>query len=83
MKKFDFSDCDLQGSTFQHCDLQKSLFRRTGLKDVNFQQNNLMGADFRDAFDYGISLENNKLKKAKFSFPDAIRLLSATGIIVE
>lgn len=83
MKKFDFSDCDLQGSTFQQCDLRESLFRRTGLKDVNFQQNNLMGADFRDATDYGISLENNKLKKAKFSFPDAIRLLSATGIIVE
>lgn len=83
MKKFDFSDCDLQGSTFQQCDLRESLFRRTGLKDVNFQQNNLISADFRDAADYAISLENNKLKKAKFSFPDAIRLLAATGIIVE
>lgn len=83
MKKFDFTDCDLLGSTFQQCDLKDSCFQRAGLKDVNFQQNDLRGADFRDALEYSISLENNRLKKAKFSFPDAIRLLSATGIIVE
>ncbi|MCQ4636587.1 pentapeptide repeat-containing protein [Anaerovorax odorimutans] len=83
MKKFQFQDCDLIGSSFQQCDLRESSFRRAGLTDVSFQQNNLMGADFRDARDYAISLENNKLKKAKFTFPDAVRLLSATGIIVE
>ncbi|MDE8731710.1 pentapeptide repeat-containing protein [Eubacteriales bacterium DFI.9.88] len=83
MKKFRFDDCDLIGSSFQQCDLKDSSFRRAGLKDVSFQQNNLTGADFRDAQDYLISLENNQLKKAKFTFPDAIRLLSATGIIVE
>lgn len=83
MKKFDFSDCDLPGTVFQQCNLRDSSFRRADLREANFQQNDLRGADFRDAAEYSISLENNKLKKAKFSFPDAIRLLSATGIIVE
>ena len=83
MKKFDFAGCDLPGSSFQGCDLRESSFRGAGLKDTDFQQNNLMGADFREASDYNISLENNKLKKAKFSFPEAVRLLASTGIIVE
>lgn len=83
MKKFDFSDCDLLGSTFQQCDLRESSFQRAGLKDAVFLRNDLTGADFRQAEDYSISLEDNKMKKSRFSFPDAIRLLSSTGIIVE
>lgn len=83
MKKFDFSGCDLLGSTFQKCDLRESSFQRAGLKDAVFLQNDLTGADFRQAEDYAISLESNKMKKSRFSFPDAIRLLSSTGIIVE
>lgn len=83
LKQFDFSGCDLLGSTFQECDLRDSSFQRAGLKDTAFLKNDLTGADFRQAEDYAISLENNKMEKSRFSFPDAIRLLSSTGIIVE
>lgn len=83
MKKFDFSGCDLLGSTFQQCNLKESSFQRAGLKGTTFLRNDLTGADFREAEDYSISLEENRMKKSRFSFPDAIRLLSATGIIVE
>lgn len=83
MKKFDFSECYLLDSAFEQCDLKESSFQRAGLKGTSFMRNDLTGADFRGAADYTISLENNKMKKSRFSFPDAIRLLASTGIIVE
>lgn len=83
MRKFDFSGCDLLGTTFQQCDLKESSFQRAGLEGTTFLQNDLTGADFRDAENYSISLESNKMKKSRFSFPDAIRLLASSGIIVD
>lgn len=72
--------CSFRSCTFEACTI---LNNGAGLKDTDFQQNNLIGADFREASDYNISLENNKLKKTEFSFPEAVRLLASTGIIVE
>jgi uncharacterized protein YjbI with pentapeptide repeats len=83
MKAFNFEECDLTGSIFEQCNLTNANFRRAQLADAKFDNNNLAGADFREAENYAISLEINKLKKAKFSFPEAIRLLEVVGIVVE
>lgn len=83
MKRQDFEDCDLTGTVFEQCNLQESRFGRANLTDVVFKDNNLTGADFRAATNYYFSPENNRLKNAKFSFPEAVSLLSAAGIIVE
>ena len=40
-------------------------------------------ADLRTAEEYAIDLETNKLKGARFSFPDVVRLLDGTGIVIE
>lgn len=83
LRRFDFSECDLTGSFFEGCDLTESRFRNTELSEVSFAENNMTGADFRDAKEYAISLENNRLKKARFSFPEALNLLTASGILVD
>lgn len=83
MKKMDFSNSNLQGTMFMHCDLRDSNFRYTGLGEAVLRQDDLRGSDFRDAVDYSISPEENRLKKAKFSFPEVIRLLDSTGIIID
>ena len=83
LRKFDFSGCDLSGSFFEGCEMAESKFRDAELQDTAFTDNNLMGADFRQARNYALSVENNRLKKARFLFPEAVNLLTASGIIVE
>lgn len=73
-KQVDFRVADLSHSDFTQTDLEGSLFMHT----------NLSHADFTDAFNYAISPIDNKIKKAKFSLPDAMNLLQAFDIeIVE
>jgi hypothetical protein len=43
----------------------------------------LTKADFRKAFNYGIDFKFNNLKKAKFSLPEAIALLTSLDIILD
>lgn len=83
LKSFNFNACDLSGSFFEKCTLSKSNFSYCNLKDTQFIENDLTGADFRHALNYLISIETNKLKAAKFSFPEAVNLLTAMGIKVE
>lgn len=83
LKKFDFSRCDLSGSFFEECNLEGSIFRYSILKNVYFGKNNLTRADFRNAEEYQIDITDNRMKKAKFSFPDAIRLLESIGIEID
>jgi hypothetical protein len=48
-----------------------------------FLHTNLSGANFVGAKGYAIDLTANKAKKAKFSYPEAMSLLSALDVIVE
>ena len=83
MKNFDLSDGDFSYSFFEECDLSGCKFNRVNLEKTMFTNNNLEGADFRDALNYGISIEANRLRGARFSFPDALNLLTAMGILIE
>lgn len=83
LKKFDFENSNIVEGIFEECQLQESKFKGCNLKGTTFNNNNLTGADFREAKGYGIELENNRLRKAKFSFPDVITLLDSLGIEVE
>lgn len=66
----DFRDSDLSFSSFQGTDLHMSLFMNT----------NLSNANLTDAVNYNIDVNNNNLKKAKFSFPEVISLLDYLDI---
>ncbi len=50
---------------------------------ARFSTTNLSKADFRGATNYSIRPDNNKLKKAKFSLPEATLLLYGLDIELE
>jgi fluoroquinolone resistance protein len=69
----DFSEADLTGANCQRSDFAGAKFLHT----------NLSGANFVGARGYAIDLSANRAKKAKFSYPEAMSLLSAFDVIVE
>jgi uncharacterized protein YjbI with pentapeptide repeats len=73
MQEVDFTDCDLTQSAFDNCDLAKAKFENT----------NLEKADFRTAYNYALDPEINKVKKAQFSLPGVVGLLSKYDIVIK
>ena len=73
IKEVDFSFANLTFSEFINCDLSRSIFHHTILEKV----------DFLTAVNYSIDLEQNKVKKAKFSTSGIIGLLDKYQIIIE
>jgi uncharacterized protein YjbI with pentapeptide repeats len=69
----DFAACDLTGSLFDDCDLLGAAFEKTIVEHV----------DFRTAFNYSIDMENNRVKKAKFSLKGIAGLLNKYDIVIE
>ncbi|MBT3581770.1 pentapeptide repeat-containing protein, partial [bacterium] len=65
VKDTSFAETNLSYAKCGESDFEKSIFLNT----------NLTGADFSAAINYNINPHQNKLKKAKFSLPDAINLL--------
>lgn len=83
LRRFQFTECDLSGSFLEECDLTEADFQRCKLTDTLFAKNDLQRADFREARDYTISAEDNKLRKAKFSFPEVLNLLKFLEIEID
>ncbi|MBL7816498.1 MAG: pentapeptide repeat-containing protein [Saprospiraceae bacterium] len=57
LHEVDFTEADLTSSIFDRCDLFKTVFDKSVLEKV----------DFRTAYNYAFDIENNRIKKAKFS----------------
>lgn len=72
-KEADFTETDLSESDFSGTDFEGTIFFRTNLTKVNFKK----------AKNYYIDTKTNTLKKAQFSFPEAINLLKSLDISVE
>jgi fluoroquinolone resistance protein len=68
----DFREADLSGADFSGTDLTDSLFSRT----------DLTGADLSRARNYHINPQENILRQAKFSLPEAISLLYSLDIVL-
>jgi fluoroquinolone resistance protein len=68
----DFTGATLQRVSFVKCDLEGAKFLETDLRE----------ADFTGAYGYIIDPTRNKVKKARFSLPEAIGLLKAFGVVV-
>lgn len=72
-----FQDKKLINTQYINCSLKEAFFAETNLEKAGFTESNLLGAtfdycnlkeaDFTTAFNYLISPNNNKVKKAKFS----------------
>ncbi len=72
LKEVSFVEVNLTGAKFTDCDLQSAVFDRS----------NLEKADFTTARNYSINPEINKIKKAKFSLPEVVGLLSHHDILI-
>ncbi len=73
VKEADFIETDLKDSVLAGSDFENSIFFKTDLS----------GVDFTHATNYTIDVNNNTLKKTRFSLPEALSLLSNLDIIVE
>jgi len=81
-----FRNCDLSLLDVDYSTIQRSKFEQCKLIGVNgcrFVQTNLTKADFRGARNYAIAANQNTLKEAKFSLPEAVVLLHGLDIILE
>jgi len=74
----EFDECD-----FSEADLQGVIFDRCSLKRSTFDQSDLKKADFREATDFDINPEWNKMKGARFSSSNLIGLLRKYGLKVD
>ncbi|HEY95635.1 MAG TPA: pentapeptide repeat-containing protein [Dehalococcoidia bacterium] len=73
VKDVDFIETDLKDSNLSGSDFENSIFFKTDLSGVNFSHST----------NYTIDVNNNTLKKTRFSLPEALSLLSNLDIIIE
>jgi fluoroquinolone resistance protein len=76
-------DCIAKEVNFNSTDLTAGVFTKTDFLQSIFSSTNLTRADFRHASNYGIDFHFNVLKKAKFSLPEAMSLLTSLEIELE
>lgn len=72
-KEADFTETDLSEGDFTGTDFEGSRFFRTNLTKANFKKSK----------NYTIDIRSNTVKKAQFSFPQAMALLDSLDISVE
>jgi uncharacterized protein YjbI with pentapeptide repeats len=83
LAKMNFDGSTFEDCIFQECDLSKSTFKYAIFKKSSFSKCDLTCADFRDANGYSIDINTNKLKQARFSYPDVVNLLYSLDIRIE
>lgn len=74
---------DIAESMFARCRLSDSCFTGCQLRNTEFYGCDLTKADFRDATGYRIDIASNKLKGARFSYPEVVSLLDGLGLCIE
>ncbi len=82
LKKTIFKDCLLKEVSFIECNLNEAVFVNCDLQNAIFDRSNLEKADFTSARNYSFNPEINKIKKAKFSIPEVVGLLSHYDISI-
>jgi fluoroquinolone resistance protein len=88
-----FSDLNMKRTSFSKCMIKECHFTNTSLQEADFTEADLTGtifhscdlskADFSGASSYAIAPLTNKIKKAKFTLPDALALLSHFDVIMK
>jgi len=83
IKKTIFKNCSIKEVDFTETDLTESRFLDSDLTLAVFQQSIIEKADFRTANNFGIDLEANKVKNARFSSAGLSGLLLKYPIIID
>ena len=79
----EFIGCSAREADFSDCDLSEAVFTGTDLLGARFAGTNLGKSDFRGATNYQIDPTANKVRKAKFSLPEAVSLLRGLDIVID
>lgn len=82
LRKMMLSKCVAQNVDFADANLSQANCTGTDFGESRFMHTNLTEADFTGAFHYAIDASQNKLKKAKFSLPEAINILRCMEIVL-
>ena len=82
MKKASFIGSKLQECRFTNTNLNNADFDEVDLSGTIFHNCDLSMADFTTAKGYDIDPQTNKIKKAKFSLPEAIGLLRRFDVTI-
>lgn len=80
LKSVRMTDCIVQSVDFSEANLSQAFCVGSDFSASRFNNTDLTEADFRGARNYVISVVDNKVKKAKFSLPEAMALLTCLGI---
>ncbi len=83
LKKFVFTECKMLEVEFSAAQLSKASLNYCMLKGASFNKANLSEADLRGSADYYIDVRYTEVRKAKFSMPEALSLLSSLDITLE
>ena len=83
LKKIKFTGCMADEVDFSECNLAQADFSNTDLAAAIFQNTDLSQASFVNARNYIIDVRSNKVKKAKFSMPEALGLLYGLDVVIE
>ena len=84
LKKIEIHKCIAHDVNFSEADMQSSSFMHSDLKDSFFINTNLLKANFENAINYnGIDVSSKIIKKAIFSMPEALILLNNFDIILK
>jgi uncharacterized protein YjbI with pentapeptide repeats len=77
-----FDSCKARDVDFREANLTDARCSSTDFGGALFGKTNLSGADFSDAIDYDIDIFDNRIKGAKFSRSEAVRLLRSLEIVL-
>ena len=83
LKKAEFVHCSVKDVDFSEADLSSALFTESTLTNSNFDGAIITETDFRSSRDYYIDPRRTKIKGAKFSYPEALSLITALGAEVD
>ena len=76
-------ECIAREVDFTGTNLTRANLAKTDFLGSRFADTNLSYADFSEAVNYGIDPRTNRLKKAVFSIPEVVSLLSAFDIVLK
>jgi fluoroquinolone resistance protein len=83
LRKTDLLGCQLKEVDFTETNLSKANCQYSDFTGARFINTNLEYTDFTNATNYSIHPDGNKLRKTKFSLPDALSLLDVYDIVIK
>jgi uncharacterized protein YjbI with pentapeptide repeats len=83
LAKLQMTGCSFRNADFREAKLTRANLNAGEFSGALFGKTDLSFADMRDCRNYSIDVRDNTIRKAKFSLPEAMNLLSGLDIVLE